>query len=151
MLVRQTAWKGRHTIQNRWEDEESQVVGQPASGVPFFKVQMLDGRKNRTLHKTLSLPLQGRLRQQGNMDREATSVSYIEEDGNTEVSEVPILWHVRPMSGGPTPQLQGTWLKKVPIKVTFAELGTRNGALSSVQCRPYNTTRCTFILFYHIR
>ena len=29
VLVKQTAWKGRHKIQDRWEDEEYQVVGQP--------------------------------------------------------------------------------------------------------------------------
>ena len=30
VLVKQTAWKGRHKIQDKWETEEDQVVGQPA-------------------------------------------------------------------------------------------------------------------------
>ena len=36
VLVKQTAWKGRHKIQDRWESEEYQVVGQPTPGVPVF-------------------------------------------------------------------------------------------------------------------
>ena len=34
VLVKQTAWKGRHKIQDRWESGEYQVVGQPTPGVP---------------------------------------------------------------------------------------------------------------------
>ena len=34
VLVKQTAWKGRHKSQDRWESEEYQVVGQPTPGVP---------------------------------------------------------------------------------------------------------------------
>ena len=42
-LVRQTAWNGRHKIQNRWEDEEYPVVGQSIPGITAYKVQTLDG------------------------------------------------------------------------------------------------------------
>ena len=28
VLIKQTAWKGRHKMQDRWEDEEYQVVDQ---------------------------------------------------------------------------------------------------------------------------
>ena len=34
VLVKQTAWKGRHKIQDRWEDREYQVVDQPTPGIP---------------------------------------------------------------------------------------------------------------------
>ena len=34
VLVKQTAWKSRHKIQDRWESGEYQVVGQPTPGVP---------------------------------------------------------------------------------------------------------------------
>ena len=43
VLVRQTAWKGRHKIQNRWESEEYQVVGQPTPGIPVYTVQGVAG------------------------------------------------------------------------------------------------------------
>ena len=38
VLVRQTALKGTHKIQDKWEDEEFQVVSQPTSGIPAYKV-----------------------------------------------------------------------------------------------------------------
>ena len=43
VLVRHTAWKGRHKIQDRLEDEEYQIVGQPTPSIPAYKVQTLDG------------------------------------------------------------------------------------------------------------
>ena len=36
VLVKQTAWKGRHKIQDRWECGEYQVIGQPTPGVPVL-------------------------------------------------------------------------------------------------------------------
>ena len=48
VLVRQTAWKGRHEIQDRWEDE---------GWCSCLQDQMLDGKKTRTLHRNLLLPL----------------------------------------------------------------------------------------------
>ena len=43
VLVKQTAWKGRHKIQDKWEDEEYQVVGQPTPGVPVYTVKSVAG------------------------------------------------------------------------------------------------------------
>ena len=62
VLVKQTAWKGRHKIQDRWEREEYQVVGQPTPGVPVYTVKSLSGGKTKVLHRNLLLPLQGRIR-----------------------------------------------------------------------------------------
>ena len=42
-LVKQTAWKDRHKIQDRWEDEEYQVVDQPTPGVPVYAVKSIGG------------------------------------------------------------------------------------------------------------
>ena len=64
VLIRQTAWKGRHKIQDRWENKEYQVVGLPIPGVLAYKVQTLDGGK-KILHRNLLLPFQVRLRQKG--------------------------------------------------------------------------------------
>ena len=43
VLVKQTAWKGRHKIQDRWEDDEYQVVEQPTPGVPVYAVKSIAG------------------------------------------------------------------------------------------------------------
>ena len=65
VLVKQTAWKGRHKIQDRWESGEYQVVGQPTPGVPVYTVKKVAGGKTKVLHRNLLLPVQGRVRQEG--------------------------------------------------------------------------------------
>ena len=34
VLVRKTAWKGKHKIQDRWESDGYWVIGQPTPGIP---------------------------------------------------------------------------------------------------------------------
>ena len=63
VLVKQTAWKGRHKIQDRWKSGEYQVVGQSTPGVPVYTVKRITEGKPRVLHRNLLLPLQGRIRQ----------------------------------------------------------------------------------------
>ena len=65
VLVKQTAWKGRHKFQDRWESGEYQVVGQPTPGGPVYSVKSVAGGKTMVLHRNLLLPLQGRVRQSG--------------------------------------------------------------------------------------
>ena len=62
VLVKQTAWKGRHKIQYRWEDKEYQVVDQPTPGVPVYTVRSIAGCRSRILHRSPLLLLQGRIR-----------------------------------------------------------------------------------------
>ena len=81
VLVKQTAWKGRHKIQDRWESGEYQVVGQPTPGVPVYTVKSLTGGKTKALHKNLLLPLQGRIRQEGETVEEGVTDSDEEEEG----------------------------------------------------------------------
>ena len=45
VLVKQTAWKGRHKIQDKCEDREYQVVDQPTPGIPMYTVNSLTGAK----------------------------------------------------------------------------------------------------------
>ena len=63
VLVKKTAWKGKHKIQDRWESDEYQVIEQPTPGIPVYKVKCIAGGRTRVLHHNLLLPLQGRLRQ----------------------------------------------------------------------------------------
>ena len=75
VLVKQTAWKGRHKIQDRWESGEYQVVGQPIPGVPVYTVKRVAGGKTKVLHRNLLLPLQGRVRQAGGSVEEGITSS----------------------------------------------------------------------------
>ena len=60
--MKQTAGKGRHKIQDRWESGVYQVVGQPTPGVPVYTVKHVARGRTRVLHKNLLLHLQGRVR-----------------------------------------------------------------------------------------
>ena len=62
VLVKKTAWKGKHKIQDRWESDGYQIIEQPTSGIPVYKVKCIAGGKTRVLHCNLLLPLQDRLR-----------------------------------------------------------------------------------------
>ena len=92
VLVKQTAWKGRHKIQDCWEEEEYQVVDQPTPGVPVFVVKSIAGGRPRVLHRNLLLPLQGRMRQEGVTGEESGPDS--ESEG--EASETSKATHGRP-------------------------------------------------------
>ena len=80
VLVKQTAWKGRHKIQDRWEDREYQVEDQPTPGIPVYTVKSLSGGQTKVLHRNLLLPLQGRLRQEGETVAEGVTDSEEEEE-----------------------------------------------------------------------
>ena len=57
VLVKVTAWKGRHKIQDRWNPIEYKVVDQPHEGVPVYKVEPVGGGKSKVLHRNLLLPI----------------------------------------------------------------------------------------------
>ena len=88
VLVKQTAWKGRHKIQDRWETEEYQVVGQPTPDVPVYTVKSVAGGRTRVLHRNLLLPLQGRIRQEDRMREEGISDSEDEVEGGDGIPKV---------------------------------------------------------------
>ena len=80
VLVKQTAWKGRHKIQDQWESGEYQVVGQPTPGVLVYTVKSLAGGKTKLLHRNLLLPLQGKIRQGGEAGKEGVTDTEEEEE-----------------------------------------------------------------------
>ena len=59
VLVKKTAWKGRNKIQDRWESDEYQLIGQPNPGIPVYEVQNVAGGRTKVLHQNLLQPLQG--------------------------------------------------------------------------------------------
>ena len=103
VLVMQTAWKGRHKIQDRWKDREYQVVDQPTPGIPVYTVKSLAGGQTKVLHRNLLLPLQGRLRQEGETVGERVTDS---EEEKEEKAVTPCV--TRAPKGGPanTPKAQ---------------------------------------------
>ena len=88
VLVKQTAWKGRHKTQDRWESGEYQVVGQPSPGVPCLYSKRIAGGKTKVLHRNLLLPLQGRIRQTGETVQEGVTDSDEEEEGRAVMAKL---------------------------------------------------------------
>ena len=89
VLVKNTSWKGRHKIQDRWESDECQVKGQPNPGIPVYEVQNVAGDRARVMHQNLLLPLQGRVRQQGGQEVEGPKGPGEEEEEESGIPGVP--------------------------------------------------------------
>ena len=106
VLVRKTAWKGKHKIQDRWESDEYQVIGQPIPGIHVYKVECVAGGRTRILHRNLLLPLQGKIRQPGGLEVEdLPSPDEDEEDGMSGETRAP---QVRARRRDTTPQSSPT-------------------------------------------
>ena len=89
VLVKITAWKCKHKIQDRWESDEYQVIEQPTPGIPVYKVKCIAGGRTRVLHHNLLLPLQGRLRQAEEQVGRDTPDPEEEEEEDSGLSGVP--------------------------------------------------------------
>ena len=58
VLLRCTAFKGKHNIQDCWEDTIYEVVEQPFGNVPVFKIRSWRGdNRVKMVHRNLLLPL----------------------------------------------------------------------------------------------
>ena len=89
VLVKKTAWKGKHKIQDKWESDEYQVIEQPTPCIPVYKVKCIAGGRTRVLHRNLLLPLQGRLRQAGEQVGQDTPDPEEEEEEESRQPGVP--------------------------------------------------------------
>jgi hypothetical protein len=57
-LVKIVAFKEKHKLTDKWEQEPYKVLGQPNPDIPVFTVQREDGEgRKRNLHKNLLLPV----------------------------------------------------------------------------------------------
>ena len=51
------AHKSKHKIQNKWEEDEYEVLSQPNPSIPVFKVKNITNNTVKTLHRNLLFPL----------------------------------------------------------------------------------------------
>ena len=56
-LVKKTASKARHKIQNRWEDDLYVILSQTNEDIPVYTIRNTDTSVEKTLHRNLLLPL----------------------------------------------------------------------------------------------
>ena len=66
-LVKKVAFDGRHKLADKWEEEIYKVVAKPNEDVPVYVVEGEEGKKKRTLHRNLLLPLGSRLNEEKNV------------------------------------------------------------------------------------
>ena len=58
VLLKHTAFKGKHKIQDRWENTIYEVMEQPLGKIPVFKIKSMEGDdKRKVVHRNLLLPL----------------------------------------------------------------------------------------------
>ena len=58
VLLKCTAFKGKHKIQDQWENTIYEVVEQPLGKIPVFKIQSVEGDdKMKVVHRNLLLHL----------------------------------------------------------------------------------------------
>ena len=58
VLLKHTAFKGKHTIQDRWENTIYEVMEQPLGKIPVFNVKSMEGDdKTKVVRRNLLLPL----------------------------------------------------------------------------------------------
>ena len=85
VLVRIVKWTSRHKIQDKWEEEEYEVVSQPDPEIPVYKV------KPAYLHRNLLLPLGLQLKSFSDEDSPDDSFGEMREvdHSNPEVGIIP--------------------------------------------------------------
>ena len=127
VLVRRTAWKGKHKIHDRWESDEYQVIGQPTPVNPVYTVECVAGGRTRILHRNLLLPLQGKIRQPGGLEVEdlPSPDEEEDEDGMPGVSRAP---QVRARRRNTTPQSSPTQQVKATGKDALADLKSKDSS-----------------------
>ena len=58
VLLKHTAFKGKHKIQDQWENTIYEVIEQPLGKLPVFKIQSMEGDdKTKVVHRNLLLSL----------------------------------------------------------------------------------------------
>ena len=58
VLLRHTAFKGKHKIWDQWENTIYEVIEQPLGKLPVLKIQSVEGDDNeKVVHRNLLLPL----------------------------------------------------------------------------------------------
>ena len=84
VLVKKFGFKGKHKIQDRWENQVYEVLESCHSSPLVFRIQKEDGTgKVRVLHRNLLLPLRSRI-----LDEETTPHSTDPVDDNQSDEQV---------------------------------------------------------------
>ena len=92
VLVRQKAFKKRHKIQDKWEEDVYVVVAQPNDNFPVFIVLNERSQRSKTLHRNMLFPLGQELQcedisQRVEVSDPDTETEYIKETSEQSLSK----------------------------------------------------------------
>ena len=94
VLVKRTAFKGKHKLANRWEEDAYIVQSKPNEDIPVYIVQRESDSLIRTLHRNLLLPINSlpvQMPEKSNKIRKSTLKKSADEmEHISEVGEEPI-------------------------------------------------------------
>ena len=79
VLVRQKAFKAKHKVQDKWEDNTYVVIDQPAKDTPVCTVQK-EGVRLKTLHRNMLFLLSQELQCEDNSQKMKISNSDMEDN-----------------------------------------------------------------------
>ena len=98
ILLKCTAFKGKHKIQDRWENSIYEVIKHLIGKVPVFKIKLMEGEdKIKVMHQSLLLPLSSNPSDHTNaLHMESMVDQTVNAHGVTAVSAVTS--HVKNMS-----------------------------------------------------
>ena len=137
VLVKKTAWKGKHKIQDRWESDEYQVIGQPNPCIPVYEVKCVAGGRTRVLHHNLLLPLQSRLRPQGGQEVEDPQGPEEEEEEDSGLPDVPKVPQVRTGERLAFPQEKPTQHREASGQDASVDLKSKDSSASGLLLKAY--------------
>ena len=105
VLVHVTAFKGRHKMQNRWENSEYVVEKWPYPDLPVYVVCPRDGEgHSQTLHRNYLLPISS------NMEQDETDGPEERVENNTALTPVPsVSGSTQSSPDHPAPVGHGAW------------------------------------------
>ena len=119
VLVHVTAFKGRHKMQNRWENREYVVEKQPYPDLPVYVVCPRDGEGcSQTLHRNYLLPISS------NMEQDETDGPENRVENDTTLTPVPSVGSSTQSSPDqPAPVRCGIWTTRGQLPWRYRNFG----------------------------
>ena len=119
VLLKHPAFKGKHKIQNRWENTIYQVIEQPLGKLPVFKIKSMEGdNKMKVVHQNLLLLL---LSDPSDLTNELDSKSVVDQNVDTHgvVAVSAVASHVHNMSASSRAQVASLFQQGLQFVTTL--------------------------------
>ena len=140
VLVHQQGFRGKHKIQDRWENKPYVVIDRPYPDMPVYKVQLEDGDgKPEVLHRNLLFPLLSRKMKMNDADNKSSGTT-CDDSSDEEVEDYDSQneSYINEECNAPTGPV--TW------SMSKAKKCTKKSATVTYVSENWITTRCQSVL-----